>query len=327
MDGTVILVESTLEPGTLDGFLEWLQAQGLRDEVGRTWFLACCPRRDWFADPEKNLETLPRIVGGVTAACTERALTILSAVSRTLLPTTYRTAEVTKALENALLHVPVMLAHELALGLPELDVAEALQLAGTHWRLTPLYLGFGTGGRCVPLGSEYLNNALHARGSGRQLVQEALRLDQRMRRAIAEAAAHWCPPPATALVLGIGYRPEFADVGRSPGRDVARELLHRGFGVSVHDPLLSESQLARLTGIPVWPGGELKQYDVILLATPHKAYAELPACAGFRPGQVVIDGQGAWRGYADGLKELAVHYVQVGTPGWRGPARTEPRRA
>lgn len=145
-----VLVESTLTPGTVDRFMAAHPAA--KEAVGLGAVLAVCPRRDWFADPEKNLATLARVVGGVTPRCTRRAAEVVGTVSREVLTTDYRTAELTKALENALFHVPVAFLHQLAYALPDHNVAEAARLAATHWRLASfgsLYLGFGTGGRCL----------------------------------------------------------------------------------------------------------------------------------------------------------------------------------
>src|SRR5260370_10532955 len=153
-----------------------------------------------------------------------------------LCPRAYRTGELTKALENALLHVPVMFAHQLATSLPHLDVAEALRLAGTHWRLTPLYLGFGSGGRCVPLGTRYLVEAARAHATplnALMIGEEALTADDRMRMTIADVVRR--VHPSSVVVLGMAYRPDFRDMGLSPGLAVA-QLLRKNRSVSVHEP-------------------------------------------------------------------------------------------
>lgn len=316
-DRTVILVESTLTPGTIDGLMEKLEAC----EIGKNLFLAVCPRRDWFADPEKNLATLPRIVGGVTPACTEKAIEVLSAVSKHILPTTYRTAEITKALENALLHVPVMFAYQLAHALPEHDVAEALRLTGTHWRFTslaPLYLGFGTGGRCVSLGAKYLAMAA---GGRLPMAEQAIDWDDQFRTVIADRVARVVGPNGSVLVLGIAYRPEFRDAGLSPGLAVAQRLKAKGIEVAVHDPMWHPAELTTMTSMDVASDAEvsLLPFDAVLLATPHKMYLDWPADPQrWRKGQYVLDGQGAWDipEYRALFEKYGVRYVRVGKPGW-----------
>ncbi len=319
-----VLVESTLMPGTVDQFLAAQPAA--RDSLGLGAALAVCPRRDWFADPEKNLATLPRVVGGVTPRCTERAVEIIKSVSREVLTTDYRTAELTKALENALFHIPVVFLHQLAYALPDHNVAEAARLATTHWRFSSfgsLYLGFGTGGRCVPLGTEYLVGAAQVHGlrsldailGALTIGEAALQWDEEFRRVVAVAAAGDRRP--AALVLGVAYRPDFRDAGRSPGLGVARQLAKFGAAVSVADPMWAPAELEALAGLPVWrPDHGLAQFDVVLLATPHTAYRDLPLDPSWRGGQRVLDGQGAWAGYRSVFDARGVSYRRVGEPGW-----------
>lgn len=339
-----LLVESTLTPGTIEQLLAHCREDLKRNDVkrhlwgiGRDVALACCPRRDWFPDRRKNLGNLHRVIGGVTPASTARALEVYATVTpRELLqPTDYRTAELVKALENALLHLPVMLLHQLAAALPDHDVAEAIRLASTHWRFAsmgPFYLGLaGSGGRCVPLGSRYLieaaarNRQVDALGWGWEstlpIAQAAIHADDAARAGIADVvSANRC---MSAAVLGIAYRPEFKDAGRSPGLAVARYIAAGRCGdairVGVHDPLWSTAELAALTGLPVieFPEDALQRYDAVLLATPHALYRDWPEREAFwRPGQLVLDGQGTWAPYRERLKDYGVDYRQVGTPGW-----------
>lgn len=297
--GTVIIVESTLSPGTIDRVLSKSAPLGDR-------FLAVCPRRDWFADANKNLATLPRVVGGVDERSTLKVKSVLSEVSKKIQTTDYRTAELTKALENALLHVMVMLPTELAINARNLNVAEALKLAGTHWRIPELYLGVGTGGRCVPLGTRYLRPLASEDG----LFQRAIDTDRMVRVNCARALA--ARGVRKALVMGIAYRPDFKDAGLSPGLAVARSLRNNfGVDVSVADPMWSPEELADLTGFPVVePTAE--GFDGIVLATGHSAYATWPKSQDLSDCKIVLDGSGYW-------KEHSIDpsiYFQVGSAGW-----------
>lgn len=331
---TTVLIESTLTPGTIDKLMLDYASLG-------SLHVAVCPRRDWFADRTKNLGNLHRVVGGVTPACTAKALDIYATVTpRELLqPTDYRTAELVKALENALLHIPVMFCHQLASALPEHNVAEAMRLASTHWRLAsigPFYLGLGgSGGRCVPLGTRYLVEAAAREvarpptqrspfsGGGNPLTigEQAIEADQVMAEDVASVVDHAAGPAQgqrSVVVLGIAYRPGFKDAGRSPGLRVAKELVARGLTVSIDDPLWTSTELTKLTGLPVAMGTlPLPVFDAVLLATPHEEYRDWPMCADlWRPGQLVLDGQGAWAAHRERFTVMGVDYRQVGEAGW-----------
>jgi len=306
----MIIVESTVPPGLIDDILN----DHPKFKAGKDFNLAICPRRDWFSDRDKNLYNLPRINGGVTQECTLKATEVLSTVSQRILETDYHTAELVKAFENAQLHIQCMLAYQMAYSYPDRNVAEMLKLAGTHWRLPELHLGLGTGGRCVPLGTQYLTEAADE-GKPLTLGKAASDWDREFRILAADSVAERIPIDGNVLVLGIAYRPEFKDAGLSPGLDVAKRLLVKGIDVSVNDPMWSDEELEKLTQLSV---GQLsKDTTAIILATPHKVYEKLP----LRPnlwikGQVILDGFGLWAQYKDLFEQKGVRYYQVGTPGW-----------
>jgi UDP-N-acetyl-D-glucosamine dehydrogenase len=326
-----VIIESTLQPGTLDRFLaEYPVARAAPETLRQAGVcIAVCPRRDWFADPKKNLATLARVVGGYEPCCTEAAFAILQRVTPPdlLLTTDYRTAELTKALENALFHLPIMYLHQLALALPKHNVAEAARLAATHWRFRSfgdLYLGFGPGGRCVPLGQEYLVAAArYESGSGHdlELGEMALEAEPQFHEAVARAVSAW--RARRILVLGVAYRPDFRDAGRSPGLAVARELARLGGEVTVHDNLWPQEELGRLAGSGLQATSDkflIGYFDAVLLATPHSVYLDWPERLAWSPGQIVLDAQGAWVKYRDFFRAADVTYRRVGEPGWRGGA-------
>lgn len=306
-----ILVESTLTPGTIDRVLETCAMSP--DDIGAKT-LAVCPRRDWFASRDSHLGAMKRIVGGVNAQSTQRAIALLSIVSNDIVGTDYRTAEVTKALENSLLHAAVALPTELAMNMRDRNVADALALATTHPRLMQLFIGAGSGGRCIPLGPKYLNelNGPHS------LLENALMIDKTIRMKVAESVAQrGCK---TALVCGIAYRPDFRDAGLSPGLAVAQHL-RRSFAIetTVHDPMWTKEELENLTGFPVETRNEaecMRDYDALVVATPHTLYLGWPLSYTHEESRLryVLDAQGAWKTYT--MRHLQIEYQRVGTPGW-----------
>src|SRR6185503_8025881 len=275
-------------------------------------YLAVCPRRDWFASEEHSLSTLRRNVGGVTPACTSRAVELLLHVSPNIDTADHRTIEITKALENAWLHASIGIAHELALNLKNgADVSRAVELASTHWRLPALFSSAGAGGRCVPLGTRYLLDA-----SGPGGIFEAVNTAERhIRVGVASAVAQ--RRAKTALVLGVAYRPNFRDAGLSPGLDAAR-YMRQAFGVevTVADPMWSRDELANIAGFPVLDGLDVSAFDAVILATPHACWTTPYSFEGWRAGQLVLDTQRTW--FATHLDWAArgIEYSYVGAPGW-----------
>lgn len=318
--GPLIVIESTLTPGTIDGW-----CKNLDKKFGENFFLAHAPRRDWFADPNKNLGNLPRVVGGVTPRCTSRAVELISSVTPVdlIMATDHRTAELTKPLENAFFHAQVALANEVACLYPNVDVARAVELACTHWRLSKVHLSAGTGGRCIPLGPRYLLKGADIIHSG--VVSSAISSDGHMPRNVAEAVRSRLVPPADVLVLGIAYRPGFRDAGSSPGLAVAHELWRMGYRVSVVDPMWSRDELSKIARLPAFYHDDLSaryaEFDAVVLATPHAAFRKYVEQTFFAHGKgrlkFFLDAQGAWQDLRPRFAEFGVEYKRVGDPGWR----------
>ena len=316
---TTIIVESTLTPGTLASILEDRQ----EPMVGKRIALAHAPRRDWFSDPEKNLATLKRVVGGVTSECTKRAVDVISQITprELILETDYKTAELTKPLENAFLHVPVMLACEIARAYPDHDVAKAVELACTHWRLMKVHLNAGTGGRCIPLSSIYLAEGVAGRydSGGTHLLNAAVQGENGIRDAVARAISKRIPKNGKVLVLGIAYRPGFKDAGNSPGLAVAHELWKLEHRVYVDDPMWGREDLEKLARLPVFDSdcSLVDSFDAVLLATPHDKYMKNEAWRqSLKKGQFVLDAQGAWKEHREEFEKRSVQYKRVGDSGW-----------
>lgn len=302
----LIIVESTVTPGTLGAFSD-LPAQGVN--------VAHAPRRDWFAEPARNLASLQRVVGGLTPECTQRAIELVSAVTprELILATDCGTAELVKPLENAFLHVPVMLACEVAQVYPHLDVAQAVELACTHWRLMTIYLNAGTGGRCVQLGSRYLLDGTTRSVAG--VLNAAIGGERTIRDSAARAIATRVKPGATVLVLGIAYRPGFRDAGNSSGLAVARALQEMGLSPSVYDPMWTPDELETMCQLPA-SAPAVDMFDAVFLATPHAQLASPRDVGAWHRGQFVLDAQGAWGAHRDYFAELEIEYKRIGDPGW-----------
>lgn len=313
-DANTILVESTLTPGTIDRLLMSIDGAG-RDR-NTLPDIAVCPRRDWFADASKSLETLDRIVGGVTPRATEVAAELISTVTKgTIHRCGYREAEFTKALENAWLHALVMLPTELMINRSDIDIARVMELASTHWRLPTVFGGAGCGGRCVPIATKYLLDA-----SGPGGILEAVNTTERhIRVHVAEAIARRVRDHRfkRVLVLGVAYRPNFRDAGLSPGLDVAR-YLRNDFGIEtlVHDPMWTREELANLTGFEVSDPMSLG-YGAVFLATPHAEYASLPGELDWRSKPFVMDAHGGWSRFETFFEQSGIEYTRVGSAGWR----------
>jgi len=158
-DPPLVIIESTLTPKKTDELvIPTFEKNGVR--VGKDVLVGVAPRRDWFISPEKNLRTLPRIIGGTTPETTEAMRDVLSIVCDRLVPAPdHRHAEIVKSVENAFRHVEITLANQLSLAYPSLNMIEVLKLVGTKWNVGVYHPSFGSGGYC--LGAQEYVVAIH----------------------------------------------------------------------------------------------------------------------------------------------------------------------
>lgn len=304
---STIIIESTLKPGTTDEILEKFP-----DNI----YLAVCPRLDWFADSEKNVTNLPRIVGGITDESTQKAIEILKPICKDIRPFSYRVAEMAKTGQNALYFAQIIKAHQLSINYYNfVNMNEVLKAIGVHWRLPNLYLGPGTSGRCVAMGAKYLEDgsrSTYVNGPHYPVFEEELDFDILWRDIIAEKLCKQKLSPI--LIMGISYCPNFSDFGYSAGLAIAK-LCKEQTDTYINDPIVSHETLAKVTKLPFTSLS--KDMKCILLATGHDAYKDLPLNIDlWEKGQYVLDATGLWEQYRGVLTSYGIKYIRVGEKGW-----------
>ena len=147
----IIIVESTLAPKVSDKkIIPFLKKK--KFIVGKNILLSIAPRRDWFIEGEKNLETLDRVYGSTDQKSTKVSRDVLSIVCKKLhVASSYRVSEMVKSVENAYRHMDITLANQLSLAFPNDNIREVLKLVGTKWNIETFHPGIGAGGYCIPL--------------------------------------------------------------------------------------------------------------------------------------------------------------------------------
>src|SRR3954469_7283612 len=274
--GQVIMLTSTTYAGcTRDLLVGPLAERGL--VVGRDVFVAFSPERIDPGNATHAHEDVPRVVGGVTAECTERAAAMLERyvrhVHRVGSP---EAAELAKLLENTFRAVNIALANEVAdvcrrLGV---SVTEVIDAAATKpFGFMPFYPGPGVGGHCIPCDPHYLLWQLRAARQDASVIASAmtsiaLRPNTVHRRVIELLADRGkALRDARILVLGITYKPDIADVRESPALAIIDMLLGAGAQVDFHDPLVATAEVrgSALTG-RTSPDGT---YDLVLVHSLH----------------------------------------------------------
>jgi UDP-N-acetyl-D-glucosamine dehydrogenase len=243
--GALVVLESTSYPGTTREVLLPALAEAL-GTPGEDFNLAFVPERIDPGNDEYAISTTPRVVGGVTRACAERA----AALYREIVPavhivSTPEAAEMAKLLENAFRNVNIAFANEFGLLCEDLglDPREVLQAAASKpFGFMPFYPGPGIGGECIPVDPAYL--AWRARRLGRpmHLLEHAIDFNAAMPGRSVERITRFLNRHgvtvrgANVLVLGLSYKPDIGDLRNSPALAVLEGLAAEGAAVRYHDP-------------------------------------------------------------------------------------------
>ncbi|MFH0880976.1 MAG: nucleotide sugar dehydrogenase [Lentisphaerota bacterium] len=301
--GMLIILESTTYPGTTDEFLlPRLAESGL--EVGRDFFLCFSPER---VDPGNRQFTtcnIPKVVGGITPACTALAtLLYQQAIERVIPVSSTRVAEMVKLLENTFRSINIGLANEMALlcDRMKIDTWEVIEAAATKpFGFLPFYPGPGLGGHCIPIDPFYLSWKAKMDGGEARFIELAGQINGQMphfvvRKVQAALNAHAKPvKDARIHLLGVAYKRDVADVRESPALDVLALLNSLGARISYSDPHVPRLQMDPLSleSQPVLPA--CRKADCVVLITDHAAfdYAAIAARA-----RLIVDTRNAFRAF------------------------------
>src|SRR5579859_5829381 len=242
--GTLVVLESTTYPGTTDEDLRPVLEAGSGLKAGTDFHLAFSPEREDPGNPASKVAAIPKVVGGYTPACLERAMALYSTAIKTLVPaSSCRAAEAKKLLENTFRSVNIALVNELkvvysAMGI---DIWEVIEAAKTKpFGFMPFYPGPGLGGHCIPIDPFYLTWKAREYGQNTRFIELAGEINTAMPAYVvnrtAEALnAHRKPVNGSCvLVLGLAYKPNVDDDRESPSYVLMDLLGERGADVSYY---------------------------------------------------------------------------------------------
>ena len=279
--GVVVILESTTYPGTTRELLQpKLEAAGLT--VGEDVFLAFSPERVDPGNPVWNTKNTPKIVGGITPACTEIASALYATCLDTIVPVSSpETAELVKLLENTFRSVNIGLVNEMAIVCDKLGVNiwEVIDAAATKpfgfMKFTP---GPGIGGHCIPLDPHYLAWKMRTLNYKTRFIDLAGEINSEMPAVVVRKVAQALNEEKKAvngsrvLVLGVAYKKDIDDVRESPALDVIRLLEIQGAKVMYHDPYVPQFREEEHDHTSVaLTDKEIESADAVVIITDHSS--------------------------------------------------------
>ena len=248
--GCLVVLESTTYPGTTYGIVKPLLESGSGLVAGVDFFLAYSPERIDPGNPAFGLRNTPKIVGGLTPTCTERAVEFYEQIVDTVVPTVgLGEAEFAKLLENTYRHVNIALMNELSVFCHELgiDLWAAIEAAKTKpFGFEAFYPGPGVGGHCIPIDPNYLSWIVRSIGHRFRFVELAQEISGGMPSYIAkriqDSLNSVCKSVkgSTVLLLGVTYKEDVRDQRETPALLLATQLCEMGAEVFFFDPYVEQ---------------------------------------------------------------------------------------
>jgi len=265
--GSLVIVESTIEPGTCRNILLpiLLKESGLK--LG-DFELAYSPERIDPTNKKWGISNTPKLVAGLTANAANRAKLFYGKfINSITICSSLEIAETAKLLENSFRLVNISFINELAIFCEKIgiDISEVISAAATKpYGFMPFYPSIGVGGHCIPVDPIYLANAAKAVGAPSRFIELADQINQEMPGYFVGRVEEKLGglKDKRVLVVGVAYKPNVADVRESPVEALIAGLKHKGAQVSWHDDLVKE-----------WNGEKSvtlsSDFDLAIIATPH----------------------------------------------------------
>ena len=303
--GMLIILESTTYPGTTDEMLLPIleEASGLK--VGQDFFVCFSPERVDPGNPKYHTKNIPKVVGGITPACTEAGAAFYGMALETVVAVgSTRVAEMVKLLENTFRMINIGLVNELAIMCDRMciNVWEVIDAAKTKpFGFMAFYPGPGLGGHCIPVDPYYLSWKTKQAGIEARFIELAGYINGQMPHFVVDKIQnalndHTKPLKGSHVhILGVAYKRDIDDVRESPALDIIHLLQARGARVTYSDPYVKSCRIEST--------GELTAQDSLAMAatsdcvvcvTDHQVF---DYAAVLEKSQLIVDTRNAFRDF------------------------------
>ena len=282
--GMLVILESTTYPGTTDELMLPMFERHDHLKVGEHFFLCFSPERVDPGNPQYQTRNIPKVVGGITPACTKMgALFYQQALETVVAVGSTRVAEMVKLLENTFRMINIGLANEIALMCDRMgiNVWEVIDAAATKpFGFMPFYPGPGLGGHCIPIDPFYLSWKTKQAGIEARFIELAGHINGSMPHFIVDKIQnalndHSKPLKGSRVhVLGVAYKRDIDDVRESPALDIMHLLGKRGAKISYSDPyvatLRADGVVPEMASIDAEKGAA--EADCVVIVTDHTKF-------------------------------------------------------
>jgi len=281
---SLIIVESTIEPGFIEDEMVSLISKSGRLEIEKNFFIGVCPENANPGEILHDFTNLPRLVGGINHNITKIIKAIYKfvfSVELVEMPDC-KTANAVKLTTNVFRDINIAFVSELSLMFDKLgiDTIKVLEAAKKKYNFQVHYPGAGVGGPCLPINSYQLLNTGKRTGSKLSIIEAGRKINENMPEHVIELtsdAFKECKKSiqnSEILILGVSYKPDVKDIQLSPAEHIIRKLQDLGANIHIYDPYFSSSQVFGITSEDNIED-IISKVDAVIIVTGHDEFKKL----------------------------------------------------
>ena len=281
---SLVIVESTIEPGFIEDEMVSIISKSGRLEIEKNFFIGVCPENANPGEILHDFTNLPRLVGGINHNITKIIKTIYKFVFSVELVemSDCKTANAVKLTTNVFRDINISFVNELSLMFDKLgiDTIKVLEAAKKKYNFQVHYPGAGVGGPCLPINSYQLLNTGKRTGSKLSIIEAGRKINENMPERVIELtsdAFKECKKSignSEILILGVSYKPDVKDIQLSPAEHIIRKLQDLGANIHIYDPYFSSSQVFGITSEDNIED-IISKVDAAIIVTGHDEFKKL----------------------------------------------------
>jgi nucleotide sugar dehydrogenase len=281
---SLVIVESTIEPGFIEDEMVSIISKSGRLETEKNFFIGVCPENANPGEILHDFTNLPRLVGGINHNITKIIKAIYKfvfSVELVEMPDC-KTANAVKLTTNVFRDINIAFVNELSLMFDKLgiDTIKVLEAAKKKYNFQVHYPGAGVGGPCLPINSYQLLNTGKRTGSKLSIIESGRKINENMPEHVIELtsdAFKECKKSienSEILILGVSYKPDVKDIQLSPAEHIIRKLQDLGANIHIYDPYFSSSQVFGITSEDNIED-IISKVDAAIIVTGHDEFKKL----------------------------------------------------
>jgi len=281
---SLVIVESTIEPGFIEDEMISIISKSGRLEVENNFFIGVCPENANPGEILHDFTNLPRLVGSINSNITKTIKTIYNfvfSVELVEMPNC-KTANAVKLTTNVFRDINIAFVSELSLMFEKLgiDTNKVLEAAKKKYNFQIHYPGAGVGGPCLPINSYQLLNTAKRIGSNLTIIESGRKINEKMPDHVVELTSDAFKESKKSienseiLILGVSYKPNVRDIQLSPAEHIIKKLQDLGANIHIYDPYFHSSNVFGITSDNNIED-IISKVDAAIIVTAHDEFKEL----------------------------------------------------